>query len=171
MASTVYKWLLVPFLGLILGKPADPVPHPFHVSVVEINHNPSDKNLEISCKIFTDDFESVLVQNYKTKVDLINPPDRKAVDKLIEDYIKTHLVITADGKPTSFKYLGFEREDDAIFSYVEAINIPSVKKLDIVNRIMYDYFQDQTNLLHVVVGGVRKSTKLEYPTKSVLLEF
>jgi len=171
MASTVYKWLLVPFMGLILNKPVDPDPHPFHVSVVEINHNPTDKNLEISCKIFTDDFERVLVQNYKTKVDLINPPDRKAVDKLIEDYIKTHLVITADGKPTKFKYLGFERENDAIFSYVEADDIPSVKKIDIVNRIMYDYFEDQTNLIHVIVGGVRKSTKLEFPTKSAILEF
>ena len=99
MASTVYKWLLVPFLGLILGKPADPVPHPFHVSVVEINHNPSDKNLEISCKIFTDDFESVLVQNYKTKVDLINPPDRKAVDKLIEDYIKPTSLLQPTANP------------------------------------------------------------------------
>ncbi|HEX6192391.1 MAG TPA: DUF6702 family protein [Chitinophagaceae bacterium] len=171
MAATFYKWLLVPFLGLFLSKPADSRWHPFHVSVVEINHNPSDKNLEISSKIFTDDFERVLAQNYKTKVDLINPPDRKAVDKLIEDYIKTHLIITADGKPTTLKYLGFEREDDAIFSYVEVEGIPAVKKLDIVNRIMYDYFDDQTNLLHVVVGGARKSTKLEFPVKEAQFLF
>jgi hypothetical protein len=43
--------------------------HPFHVSVVEINHNETDKTLEISCKIFIDDFEKVLAQNYKVKVD------------------------------------------------------------------------------------------------------
>jgi hypothetical protein len=57
--------------------------HPLHVSVTEINHNAADKTLEISCKLFTDDFEKVLSQNYKTKVDLINPPDRPAMDKLV----------------------------------------------------------------------------------------
>jgi len=165
MASSVYKWLLLSVLGLFLSSSRPPSPHPFHVSVIEINHNPSDKNLEISCKIFTDDFEKVLIQNYKTKVDLINPPDRKAIDKLIFDYINTHLSIKTDGKPAILTYVGFERENDAIFAYVQADNIPSVKNIDIGNRIMYDFFDDQTNLMHVVVGGSRKSTKLEYPSK------
>ena len=108
MASSVFKWLLIPILGLTTTAYVAAV-HPFHVSVVEINHNAADKNLEISCKIFTDDFERILVKNYKTKVDLINPADRKAVDKLVSDYIKTHLIITADGKPVEMSYLGFER--------------------------------------------------------------
>ena len=78
MASSFYKWLLFPLLGLVLSAANSPAPHPFHVSVVEINHNSADKNLEISCKIFTDDFERVLRQNYKTKIDIINPADRAA---------------------------------------------------------------------------------------------
>jgi hypothetical protein len=170
MASSVYKWLLIPLLGLSVSA-GKPVPHPFHVSVVEISHNTVDKNLEISCKIFTDDFERVLVKNYKTKVDLINPPDRKATDKLVEDYIRTHLALTADGKPVNFSYLGFEREDDAIYSYIEVQNVPAVKKIDITNRLMYDLFDDQTNLMHVIVGGNRKSGKLEYPKAEASFSF
>ena len=76
--------------------------HPFHVSVMEINHNATDKTLEISCKIFTDDFEKVLAQNYKTKVDLINPPDRKAMDSVVKKYIFSHLSVSVDGKPGNF---------------------------------------------------------------------
>ena len=68
MASSFYKWLLIPVLGIVLSSAGPSTRlHPFHVSVVEINHNATDKTLEISCKIFTDDFEKVLAQNYKTK--------------------------------------------------------------------------------------------------------
>ena len=105
MASSVYKWLAIPLLGVLLGAAKAPGAHPFHVSVVEVNHNAADKTLEISCKIFTDDFEKVLTQNYpqdagrKAKVDLINPPDKAAMDTLVKKYIASHLSLSADGKP------------------------------------------------------------------------
>jgi hypothetical protein len=171
MASSFYKWLLFPLLGLVLSAANSPAPHPFHVSVVEINHNSADKNLEISCKIFTDDFERVLRQNYKTKIDIINPADRAAVDKLVSDYIRTHLALVVDGKPAVFTYLGYEREDDAIYSYVEVPNTALPKKIDITNQLMYDLFDDQTNLVHVLVGGNRKSSKLVYPKAAISLSF
>ena len=53
MASAFFKWLFLPVFGSILFAGSQ---HPFHVSVVEINHNAEDKTLEITCKIFTDDF-------------------------------------------------------------------------------------------------------------------
>jgi hypothetical protein len=171
MAPSFYKWLLFPLLGLVLSSAKAPAPHPFHVSVVEINHNPTDKNLEISCKIFTDDFEKVLRQNYKTRIDIINPSDRATVDKLVSDYIRTHLVLKVDGKPAVFSYLGYEREDDAIYSYVEVPNTALPKTIDITNKLMYDLFDDQTNLVHVLVGGNRKSGKLEYPKTEISLSF
>jgi hypothetical protein len=170
MASSVYKWLLIPLLGGLFAF-SRPNPHPFHVTVVEINHNADDRNLEISCKIFTDDFEKVLVQNYKTRVDLINPPDRKATDKLVSDYINTHLQLVADGKPVKLSYIGFERDGDAIYTYIEVPNIPQVKNIAIVNKLMYDLFDDQTNLMHVIVGGERKSGKVEYPKNEATFTF
>lgn len=145
--------------------------HPFHVSVVEINHNAADKTLEISCKIFTDDFEKVLTQNYKTKVDLINPPDKAAMDTLVKKYINSHLSLSADGKSVKFSYIGFERENEAVYSYAQVDNIVSVKKIEITNKLMQDLFTDQINLMHVIVGGNRKSTKLDYPSTQAIVEF
>jgi Domain of unknown function (DUF6702) len=34
--------------------------HPLYISVTEINHNAKDRILEVSCKIFTNDLETVL---------------------------------------------------------------------------------------------------------------
>jgi hypothetical protein len=185
MASSFYKWLFIPYMALpafllidlnIYELPKAPLGgvgglHPFHVSVVEINHNAADKTLEITCKIFTDDFEKVLTQNYKTRVDLINPPDRKAMDSVVKKYIVSHLSVSVDGKPGPLSYLGFEKDAEAVYSYVQIENITSIKKIDLVNKIMHDMFTDQVNIIHVVVNGNRKSTKLDYPSTAAKIEF
>ena len=145
--------------------------HPFHVSVIEINHNAGDRTLEISCKIFTDDFEKSLAKNYKTKADLINPPNKAAMDTLVKKYLYSHLAIKANGKPVVFNYLGFENDHEAAYGYIEVSNIPSVNSVEINTSIMYEMFEDQMNIFHVTVGGKRKSTKLNYPDKEVVISF
>ena len=184
MVTWFYKWLfmlLVPTVMYMNGKidkekllfPHQGVRgfHPLHVSVTEINHNAADKTLEISSKLFTDDFEKVLTQNYKTKVDLINPPDRKAMEKLVNDFIHKHLSIKTDGIPVKLLYLGYERDNDAIYSYFQADSIGTVKKIEVTNNILHELFTDQINLMHVTVGGKRKSMKLDYPEKEAGFSF
>lgn len=171
MAASVFKWLLLPLAGILLTSGKKPAPHPFHVSVIEINHNAADKTLEISCKIFTDDFEKVLAKNYKAKTDLINPPDKAAMDTLVKKYILSHLSIKADGKPVSFHYLGFENETEAVYSYIEVGNIATVKKIEISTNIMHDMFDDQVNIIHTMVGGKRLSNKLDYPNKETSFSY
>lgn len=147
------------------------LPHPFHVSVIEINHNAADQTLEISCKIFTDDFERALAKNYKTKVDLINPPVKSRMDTLIKKYLLSNLTIKANGKPVVFDYLGFENDHEAAYAYIEVTGISSVNRFDITTSIMYDQFDDQMNIFHITVGGKRKSTRLSYPDKETSLSF
>ena len=165
MAASIYKWSF--FLGVVfvLSSATPPRPHPFHVSVTEIEHNASEKSLEISCKIFTDDFETTLASNYKTKVDLINPPNKAAMDSLVKKYLFSHLVIRVNGRPVTMNYVGFENEKEAAYGYIEIANVSSLSKLDITNNIMYDKFDDQVNIMHVKYNGDRKSTKLDYPAK------
>jgi hypothetical protein len=184
MAVMFNKWLSLPLFSLFLLANGEnrlymdsssnrnvKAPHPFHVSVIEINHNAADKTLEISCKIFTDDFEKALAKNYKTKVDLINPPDKAKMDTLIKKYLSSHITIRTNGKPVQFDYIGFENDHEAAYGYIEVQNVPSVNKFDISTSIMYDMFDDQMNIFHVTVGGKRKSTRLNYPDKEAVISF
>jgi hypothetical protein len=139
--------------------------------VVEVGHNATDRTLEISCKIFTDDFEKILAKNYKVKTDLINPPNKAAMDTLVKKYLFSHLAIKANGKPVSFNYVGFENDNEAAYGYIEVQNVISVATLEVSASIMYDQFDDQMNILHVTVGGKRKSTKLNYPEKEAVFNF
>jgi len=145
--------------------------HPFYVSVTEINHNSQEKTLEISCKIFLDDMEAVLKQNYKNNVDLSDAKKEAEHNKLLSDYISKNLAVSADGKPGKLQYLGYETDKESVWCYFEASNVPAVKKLDITNSILQDYTEKQINIMHITVNGNRKSYKLDYPNRQASFSF
>src|SRR6478735_6765031 len=162
MAAIVYKWFLTSLVSLF---------HPFFVSVTEMNHNAKDKTLEISCKLFADDFEKGLEQVYKTPVDISNPKDKKQTEQFISDYLKKHLLLKIDGKAVQIEYLGFEKEGEAAWCYMQVNNVTSVKKIEITNKILYETSNTQVNIVHVTVNGERKSNRLNYPDATIELSF
>jgi hypothetical protein len=168
MVRSVNKWLC--FSAVILFS-AFSSRHPLHLSTVEINQNEADKTLEISCRIFTDDFETALSKSSGTKANFYDAALKVKMDSLVKKYIYAHLQVKADEKNVSFNYLGFEKEGLVVYVYVEGINISKVKKLVVSNSIMHDMFDDQTNIMHITINGDRKSTKLDYPKTSAVFDF
>ena len=166
MASILYKWLIVfAFAGFINNH------HPIFVSVTEINHNAIDKTLEISCKIFTDDFEQTLRQQYKEKIDLIEPANKKAMAILVNNYIKKHLQIKVDDKNIDLQFLGFEHQEEGIISYYQVNNIATVKKITVTDNILYETRPQQMQIIHAMVKGERKSSRLNNPEAEVSFLF
>ena len=178
MAIEFYKWLLIPVFSFSLftnEQKADisgkTVLHPLHIVTVEIDHNATDKALEITCKTFWDDFESILSKVNKSKVDLVSGKDTAGNNKKILEYIRSHLQITIDGKPVQMSFVGYEKEDVVVYSFLQVDNISSVKKVTIVNSLMHDMFDDQVEIIHMIVNGNRKSTKLDFPAKNAEFSF
>lgn len=162
MAFVLHKWLFTGWMALV---------HPFFVSVTEVNHNPKDKTIEIACKTFTDDLETSIQKSTNVKLDLMNPRDQEAAEKAVGDYIKKHFHLKVDGKPVQLEFIGFERENEAIWSYLQVSNIASLKKIDISTSVLFEASDKQINLLHVKVNGDRKSTKLDYPATNATFEY
>ncbi len=162
MVSFVYKYLFVfALLGIATNKSSDK--HPIFVSVTTIDHNAANKTLEISCKIFTDDFETILRKTYHKKVDLLNPAFAETMKPLVNDYIQKHLAISADGKLVTLKFLGFEQQEEGIISYFEVANIAMVNKIGVTDSILYEAKPEQIEIIHVTVGGKRQSNRLNNP--------
>lgn len=177
MAGSLFKWLGAYILIFSYADPRrnvaeSPVKnHPLYVTVTEVNHNTKDKTLEISCKIFTNDFEDAIEKTAHTKVDLSQPKDKNAADKLVNDYIARHLQLQVDGKPVTLQFVGFEKETDATWSYFQVNNITAVKKLDVMNSLLYESFTNEINIMHVNIGGNRESRKLNNPDTRLVFEF
>jgi len=145
--------------------------HPLHVSTTEVNINAKDKTLEISTRIFSDDFESVLVKLYKQKTDLNKPALKSQMDALVKKYLLSHLQIKANGKTVALNYIGYEIDHEATNIYLEAEKITPPKTVEVNSTILYDMFDDQMSIVHVVKGSNRKSTKILYPDKSFTVNF
>lgn len=166
MASILYKWLIVFALtGL------DSSYHPIFVSVTEIEHKATSKTLEITCKIFTDDFEKTLRKKYKTKIDLLDNKLTSSMNPLVDDYIKNHFSIIADGKPCVLNFLGFEQQEEGIVSYYEVKNIAVLKNIEVLNNILYEYSEQQMGIIHVMVNSQRKSSMLNNPDQKASFSF
>ena len=98
MASILFKWFLAAAMFLHGHAPEEKM-HPFYVSVAEIEHNATTKTLEISCKIFTDDFENTLrAANKHIVIDLINPPDKSVMDRIVNAYVQKNFKLIVNGQ-------------------------------------------------------------------------
>ena len=166
MAAILYNWLLIFSLSIFNNKP-----HPIFVSVTTIEHNANSKILEITCKIFTDDFETVLRKRYNTKVDLLDAKIAPSMNKLVNDYIQKHLSVKADDKKVSLNFIGFEQQEEGIISYFEVKNIAKVNKIDVVDNILYEEKPQQLEIIHVTVKGQRQSSRLNNPDETASFTF
>ena len=145
--------------------------HPFYVSVTEIKHNVRTKSLEISSRVFYDDLEVALENSSKSKIDILNPFDRKKVDAAMADYFAKHLQLSVNRKVVNIKYLGYEIEDDAAWCYFEVPKVLNVGSITIKNDILYQEHSEQINMMHVIVKGKRQSTKLDNPKANAEFSF
>ncbi len=145
--------------------------HPIFVSVTEMELNSKEKTLELSCKLFTNDFEKALKASSNSRVDLINPTNKGAMDKLVSDYVQKHLRISADARQLPLKYLGYEIIEEAVYSYFESPNIEKISSMTIFNTLLYENNPEQIGLMHLIVNGVRKSTQLNNPNQKATIQF
>lgn len=155
------------------GFTAHSLPHPFYISVTEINQNATEKTMEVSCKFFADDFEETLRSAYKTKLDInsASAQEKAAFDRLIPDYISKRLLLLADGKPMRLSYVGFEKEKESVYCYFEVSVAGPVNNLQATNTLLHDFKNEQINIMHVTVNGKRQSTKLDYPATQARFQF
>ena len=138
--------------------------HPFFISVAEITYDGKDKELEVSIRIFTDDFEKTLRQNYPAeKVDLLHSADVKTTGVIIKKYVANKFQVTLNGKKVPFEFVGYEQVEENTWCYFTIPFTDKIHQVKVNNSLLYDYKKEQTNLHHVTINGTQKSSQLNYP--------
>ena len=141
--------------------------HPFHVSVCEIEVNQEARSVQVSQRIFLDDFEDALNSTYATSLIIDDSARKGERDSLIQLYLFDHLKILVDGKEKKPNYLGSEFEEDGIWCYIEYEGIKKVKSLEVTSTVLLNQFDDQANIIHYIHEGYEKSVKLDDKNLSV----
>jgi hypothetical protein len=146
--------------------------HPFYLSVTDLKYSSlSNSTLQGTVRLTLNDLEEALSKNTKQTVDLITIKDSAQTKKLLQAYLKSHLKIKLDNSFVEYVFLGFEKEQDAIWLYLEVSKCNKPKKVSIENALLYDYIHEQTNIVHFDLNGRIKSSKVKYPDKFVDFDF
>lgn len=133
--------------------------HPFHVSVTEISFNDNNKHLEINIRIFTDDLEDVLEQYGNADPDLFNSFKEPMVQALLKSYLESNFVIKENDKKLDLDFVGAEEDGDVIWCYMESKRVRNPESIWVRNSLLLDLFDDQINLVHLIIGKNTRSTK------------
>jgi hypothetical protein len=162
MANILFQWLVTAYVGMV---------HPFFVSMTDINYNDNTKALEISVRIFTDDFENALRKSHTGKIDILHPANQEQMNNYVSDYIQKHLQMSVNDKTAVLSFVGYEQQSESIWTYFEIKNVDKINKVNIVNSLLHDYNTNQINMLHIKVKDKEQSNKLNYPETTTLFSF
>ena len=68
-------------------------------------------------------------------------------------------------------YIGYEEDQEAVNIYLESEKVNSPKKVETAVSFLYNLFDDQMNIIHIIVDGKRRSDKLSYPNRYLYQQF
>ena len=151
--------LLAALVALILMFPlagAAPALHAYHSTITELRYNAAKKQLELSVKVFTDDFEKALSQGQPTHVNLTEAGPRPLV--LASAYLRRTLqVSTIAGAPLQLQVLGMQAENDGYWFYCKVPLPGPVSGVKLRQAALLDAFSDQMNIVNIEANGQKKS--------------
>ena len=153
------KYLKRSLLVLLLPLMAFSVAHKFYVSVTNISYSEKDRSLQITSRIFIDDFEQVLLERYGIETHLATDSETAQADEYIEKYLKTKFLMFVDGKQRQYKVLGKKYDNDIMICYLEIpeVYIEKIKSIAVQNELLTDLFDEQQNVVHFKIKGKKKS--------------
>lgn len=145
--------------------------HPYHVGSIEFKYNIKTKTFEVSSKFFLDDLENALNEKYGKAVHFNDKNYKEQINALLKDYCTEYLKIKVNNQFIKLNYLGFEEDRASVDIYLETEPVENPKKVETAVSLLYNYFDDQMNIVHIIVDGLRKSSELSYPNRYLYQQF
>jgi hypothetical protein len=145
--------------------------HPYHVGSVEINYSQKSKTFEVTGRFFLDDLESGLSKKYGKPLHFNDANYKSQLNEAIKNYCSEYFKLKANNKSLNINFVGYEEDHESVNVYLESEKIESPKKVEAAVSFLYNFFDDQLNIVHIIVNGERKSEKLTYPNRYLFQQF
>lgn len=145
--------------------------HPYHVGSVEINYNQKSKTFEITGRFFLDDLENGLNNKYGKTLHFNDPKFKAQLNEALKNYSAEYFKLKGNNKFLNVSFVGYEEDHESVNVYLESEKIDNPKKVETAVSFLYNLFDDQINIVHIIVKGERKSEKLTYPNRYLFQQF
>lgn len=165
-----YLQLLIAFIVFPLVTSYD-MSHDYYVGVTEIEYAQEQKSLQIISQIFIDDFEELLRKRYDEDITLAPDNKPEIINDYVNRYLSDKLKISINGNPVDFIFIGKEYKDDISYCYLEIENVSNIKSIEVVNKVLFDIFPEQQNIVRLKLLGKNKSFLLVPDNDKCMLNF
>ncbi|MCK0191386.1 DUF6702 family protein [Arenibacter sp. F20364] len=144
---------------LLLPLFAFTVAHKFYISVTSIGYSDKDKALQITTRIFIDDFDKVLQERYGFTGNLASKDESSQANEYIEKYLRTKFALAINDKDVAYNFLGKIYDNDIMICYLEVpkVDISTVTNISVQNEVLMDIYEEQKNVVHFKLQNQKKS--------------
>ena len=145
--------------------------HKYYVSITQIEFVEEQQSVQIISRIFIDDFESVLRKGYDKNITLDRGDDETQIDNYIKKYLLTKIEISINNQEVIPTFIGKKYDDGIMHCYLEIENIKSISTFQIKNKVLFDMFEDQKNVIRTNINNKNKTVVLTAQNDKGLLNF
>tara|TARA_R110000868_G_scaffold3388_1_gene21868 strand:+ start:2551 stop:3054 length:504 start_codon:yes stop_codon:yes gene_type:complete len=165
------KSLRILLLFFVLPVMAFTSIHKYYISVTQIDYIKEKQTVQITTRIFIDDFENLLRQRYDKNITLAGKNESKNVNEYIESYLKDKLRIKISGQDTNLLFIGKDYDLDIMRCYLEIDNVKEISSIEVSNKVLFDVFEDQKNIIKTNINSKQKSFILTVQDNQLVLNF
>lgn len=143
------------------GKSENNNLHKYYISVSNATYSKSAKSMQMVTRFFIDDMEDVLNSRIENPIVLGDKSTIEEVYPLLKSYIAKKLEVQINGVNSIPSFIGAEYESDQIVLYIE---LPSPKMPKVITmrfNAFIELFEEQKNLVHMKINGVRRSLLMD----------
>ncbi|MDF2552781.1 MAG: hypothetical protein K0R77_2056 [Chryseobacterium sp.] len=145
--------------------------HPYHVGSVEINYNSKSKTFEVTGRFFLDDLENGLTEKYGKPFHFNDEKYKSQLNIALKNYCTEYFKLKTNNQFLQVNYVGYEEDSESVNVFLESETVNNPKKVEAAVSFLYNLFDDQINIVHIIVDGNRKSEKLSYPNRYLFRQF
>jgi len=144
--------------------------HRFYTAIFQINFVPQKKMIQITTRIFMDDFNDALKNQYHKTTFLGTDKETEADVDLMKKYLAEKFRLTINGKFQPMNYLSKEIEDNVLVCYFKMNEVTKINSLTVENSILTEVHPEQQNIIQFNNNGTKSSLLFSGETAKGILK-
>ena len=145
--------------------------HPVYVSMTNMDVDANKGNIILSIRIFTDDLETVLHHKYNVDGWIGTPKEHREGRRLLKEYVNERFsIMVNNSEKIDLQTDSVTIMDDTMWFYMNGNAQKTIRHIEINNRLLTDFFSNQTNLVIINNKTGKKLNRKNYKLELSFLE-